>query len=72
MYLSQCETGHDYVIKNINIEDEDVISFLFSLGCYSGETITLISKTRKIYILAIKDSRYSIDYQLAASIEVEC
>ena len=72
MYLSQCEIGHDYVIKNINIKDEELLNFLFSLGCYSGETITLISKTRKIYILAIKDSRYSIDLQLANAIEVIC
>lgn len=72
MYLAQCEIGNDYIIKSINIEDIEVVNFLFSLGCYSGQTITLIYKNKKNYIVAIKDSRYSIDYQLANNIEVIC
>ncbi len=72
MNLTQCEIGHDYVVKNINIIDEELRNFLFTLGCYGGETITLIYKSKKNYILAIKDSRYSIDSNLASLIEVSC
>ena len=60
--------GKEYIIKNINTDDEELDAFLFSLGCYSGETITVIKKRRKGCTVSIKDGRYSIDNQLAEAI----
>ena len=68
MDLSLAEIGKEYVIKNINTDDEELNSFLFSLGCYSGEPITLISKRKSSFVVAIKDARYSIDKELAKAI----
>ena len=70
MYLAQCEIGNDYIIKSINIEDIEVVNFLFSLGCYSGEPITVISRIIGGCIISVKNGRYSIDKQLAKAIIV--
>lgn len=70
MLLSDGIEEKEYVIKKINLEDEDLKNFLFSLGCYSGEKITIIRKTKSICIVAIKDARYSIDKHLAKTIEI--
>ncbi len=70
MDLTTAEIGVEYLIKNIDIDDSELNSFLFSLGCYSGEPITVISKRKSGLVVAIKDARYSIDKQLAKAISV--
>ncbi|MBR2967678.1 MAG: ferrous iron transport protein A [Clostridia bacterium] len=70
MLLSQAEIGKDYVIKALNTDDEELNSFLFSLGCYSGETITLIARRGSSYVVVIKDARYNIDKELASAIVI--
>ena len=66
--LLQADIGQTYIVKEIDTEDEEMNAFLFRLGCYSGEPITLISKKRKSCIVAIKDSRYGLDNQLAEAV----
>ncbi len=68
--LLHANEGIEYVIRRIDTEDEELDSFLFSLGCYSGEPITVISRRRAGCVIAIKDGRYSIDSQLAQAIVV--
>ena len=68
MKLFDAKEGLQYLIKKIKIEDEELNSFLFSLGCYSGEPVTLISRRRGGCVVSIKDGRYSIDRQLAEAI----
>ena len=63
--------GKEYIIESINTDDDELEAFLFSLGCYSGEPITVISRRRGGCIVSIKDGRYSIDNQLAAAIKLE-
>ena len=70
MNLWEAETGKEYIIRSIVTDDEELNQFLFSLGCYSGEPITVVSRKRRSCTIAVKDARYSIDDQLAASIEV--
>ena len=70
MTLKTAIEGKEYVIKAINTNDEELDSFLFSLGCYSGETITVVSHIRAGCIVSIKDGRYSIDKQLADAIDI--
>lgn len=64
-------TKQEYIIKEILTEDKELTAFLFSLGCYSGEPITVILRRRSGCVVAIKDGRYSIDKQLAKAITVE-
>ena len=68
MNLKEAQEAVEYVIKDILIEDKELKAFLFSLGCYSGETITVISKRRSGCTVSIKDARYSIDTKLAEAI----
>ncbi|MBQ2251475.1 MAG: ferrous iron transport protein A [Clostridia bacterium] len=70
MNLRQAEEGKEYIIKNINTDDEELDAFLFSLGCYSGEPITVVSQLRSSCVVSIKDGRYNIDKQLAEVIEI--
>ena len=70
MNLTQVEIGKEYIIKNIETQDEELDAFLFSLGCYSGEAITVISHLRGGFVVAIKDARYTIDKQLAEAINI--
>ena len=60
----------EYIVKGIETDDEELNAFLFSLGCYSGEPITVISRRRGGCTVSIKDGRYNIDNQLAEAIEV--
>ena len=70
MSLNEAELGKEYIIKEIDTHgDEEMESFLFSLGCYSGEKITVVDKKRNLMV-SIKDARYNIDPELAASIYV--
>ena len=68
MTLKDAIEGKEYIIKEINTDDEELNSFLFSLGCYSGEAITVIKRRRKGCTVSIKDGRYSIDNELAEAI----
>ena len=70
MDLTQAVEGTEYVIKAIEVEDEELESFLFSLGCYAGETITVVSRRKKTSVVSIKDARYSIDNQLAEAVKI--
>ena len=68
MDLTHAQEGKEYIIRDIVTEDEELDAFLFSLGCYSGEPITVISRRKGGCVVSIKDGRYSIDDQLAAAI----
>ncbi len=70
MNLSVAELGKEYIIQRIETDDEELNAFLFSLGCYSGEPVTVISRRRGGCTVSIKDGRYSIDNQLAEAIIV--
>ncbi len=68
--LTKVPTEKEYTIKEINSNDENLKSFLFTLGCYEGQKITVLSRRKSGCIVAIKDARYSIDKDLASSITV--
>ena len=68
--MTKAEEGKQYTIARIETQDPELDSFLFSLGCYSGELITVISRRRGSCTIAVKDGRYSIDNQLAAAIVI--
>lgn len=68
MTLREAVPGEEYIVRKIVTEDEDMDAFLFSLGCYVGEPITVISHKRGGCVISVKDGRYSIDYQLADAI----
>ena len=70
MTLKDAEKGREYIIQSIETGDEELNAFLFSLGCYSGEAITVISRRKSGCVVSIKDGRYSIDCQLAEAIVV--
>ena len=70
MNLREAVDGKEYVIKKIKTDDEELNSFLFSLGCYSGEKITVVFHLKGSCVVAIKDGRYNIDNQLAEAIIV--
>ncbi|MBR6563114.1 MAG: ferrous iron transport protein A [Clostridia bacterium] len=70
MNLRDAVEGKEYIIRQIETDDEELNAFLFSLGCYSGEAITVVSKKRGSLVVSIKDARYSIDNQLAEAILV--
>ena len=68
MNLTEALEEKEYIIKEINTDDEELDAFLFSLGCYSGEAVTVISHLRGGLIISIKDARYNIDNELAKAI----
>lgn len=68
MSLKEAIEGQEYIIKEIMTEDEELDAFLFSLGCYSGEPITVISHLKGGCVVSIKDGRYNIDNELASAI----
>lgn len=68
MDLSTAEIGKEYIVQQVNVEDEELKAFLFSLGCYGGEPVTVIARRNGGCTVAIKDGRYHIDKRLAASI----
>lgn len=70
MNLWKAEEGKEYIVQSLYTNDEELDAFLFSLGCYSGEPITVISHLKSGCIVSIKDGRYSIDKALAAAIAV--
>lgn len=68
MNLTNAEEGKEYIIQRIETDDEDLNAFLFSLGCYSGEPITVVARRKNSFTVSVKDGRYSIDSQLAEAI----
>lgn len=70
MNLLNADAGVEYIIKEIVTEDEELNSFLFSLGCYSGEPITVIAHKKGGCVVSIKDARYNIDNDLAQAISI--
>lgn len=70
MTLLEAAEGTEYIIKEIQTDDEELNGFLFTLGCYSGEPITVVSRKRSNCVVSIKDGRYNIDNQLAEAIIV--
>ncbi|MBE6777304.1 MAG: ferrous iron transport protein A [Ruminococcaceae bacterium] len=70
MNLREAQEGTEYIIREIKTNDEELNAFLFSLGCYSGETIAVIAHRKSGCTVSIKDARYNIDKQLAEAIIV--
>ena len=70
MNLSEAKEGEEYIVKDIVTDDEELDAFLFSLGCYSGEPITVIAHKKGGCVVSIKDARYNIDRNLAHAISV--
>lgn len=70
MNLNNADTGREYIIRAIDTDDEEMDAFLFSLGCFSGEPITVVSRRRGGCVVAIRDGRYTIDDHLAGAILV--
>ena len=70
MKLTEAIEGKEYIVSGIHTEDEEMNSFLFSLGCYSGEPITVVSRKKGGLVVSIKDGRYNIDHQLSDAIEI--
>ena len=70
MTLREAEEGKEYIIQSINTDDEELNAFLFSLGCYSGEAITVVAHRRSGCTVSVKDARYNMDIQLAEAIEI--
>ena len=70
MNLMKAQEGKEYIILRIETDDEELNAFLFSLGCYSGEPITVVARRRSGCTVSIKDGRYNIDEQLAEAIIV--
>ncbi len=68
MNLKQAEDGKEYIVRGIETDDEELNAFLFSLGCYTGEHITVVRHLKGGCVVAIKDGRYNIDNQLAEAI----
>ena len=70
MTLAEANIGQEYIVKDIDADDEELVDFLFSLGCYSGEPITVVSRVKGGCVVSIKDGRYNIDNDLAEAILV--
>ena len=70
MDLTNAQEGKEYIIRSVDTDDEEMEAFLFSLGCYAGEPITVVSRRRGTCVVSIKDGRYSIDNQLASAIAI--
>ena len=70
MTLLKADEGKEYIIRDIETDDEELNAFLFSLGCYSGESITVVSRLKNSCVVSIKDGRYNIDNQLADAIVI--
>ncbi len=71
MNITNAQEEVEYIIRGINTDDDELNAFLFTLGCYAGEPVTLVSHRRGSYVIAVKDGRYSIDTQLAEAIELQ-
>ena len=70
MTLNDVDLEKEYIVKGIETEDEEMKAFLFSLGCYSGEPVTVVTRKKKNLVVSIKDARYNIDIDLAKAITI--
>ena len=70
MNLREVQEAKEYIVSRIETDDEELDAFLFSLGCYAGEPITVIKRRRRGCVVSIKDARYNIDEQLADAIVI--
>ena len=70
MSLNDAELEKEYIVQDINTDDKELEAFLFSLGCYKGEPVTVVSRKKKNLVLSIKDARYNIDVELAKAIAI--
>ena len=70
MNLTDAQEGKEYRIRRIETDDQELDAFLFSLGCYAGEPVTVVSHLKGGCVVSIKDGRYNIDNQLASAIEI--
>lgn len=70
MSLNEIAEGKEYIVKEINSNDDELNAFLLTLGCYKGASVTVVSRKRNSCVVAIKDSRYNLDKQLAGVISV--
>ncbi len=70
MTLNEAELEKEYIVRDIVTSDEELKSFLFSLGCYSGEPVTVVTHKKNNLVLSIKDARYNIDIELAKAITI--
>jgi ferrous iron transport protein A len=66
--LSEAQINTEYTVREVDTNDQSIINFLFTLGCYKGQKITLISVLSENYVITIKDARYSIDADLAKAV----
>ena len=71
MNLCDAVEGNEYIVDSINTDDEELEAFLFSLGCYAGEPITVIAHRKSGMTVSIKDGRYNIDRSLAGAIKIK-
>ena len=70
MNLTHAQLGQEYIITGIDTDDEELDGFLFTLGCYSGEPITVVSQLRDSFVISVKDGRYNITRDLAEAISI--
>lgn len=70
MKLSEAREGQEYIVKDIVTEDEELDAFLFSLGCYTGEPVTVVSHRKGGCVVSIKDARYNMDADLVQAISI--
>lgn len=70
MTLAEAQLEKEYIVKEIQSKDEELVKFLFSLGCYKGEPITVLSCKKNNLVFSIKDARYNVDLDLAKTIVV--
>ena len=70
MNLLDAREGEEYIVKDVVTDDEEMTAFLFSLGCYSGEPITVVSHRKGGCVVSVKDGRYSLDTDLAQAISI--
>lgn len=71
MTLNDAELGFEYKVSDVATDDFELVSFLLSLGCYKGSKIAVVSRRKKSCVIALKDSRYTIDTDLAEAILIE-
>lgn len=70
MGLSDAELEKEYIVKDVVTDDDEMKAFLFSLGCYSGEPVTVVTRKKRNLVMSIKDARYNIDIDLASAITI--
>lgn len=70
MNLNSADSGKEYIISEITTDDAEMKSFLFSLGCFSGQPVTVVARKKNNCVIAVKDARYNIDSELASAIKI--